>query len=328
MSAGNASHELVDAVVHSMALAGDRVLLIELRAPTGELPGWQAGSHIDLHLSDSRGTPLIRQYSLLGSDADASRYLVAVLRERAGRGGSAAVHDRLRVGDRLRISAPRNTFPLAAAARSLLVAGGIGITPMLAMADRLERDGADYELHAYSASMATMPLLEHAAGRPYAGRLVTHLSSTGDSMRAGAPPYLGAPGPGDALYVCGPPAFIDAVVGSAAAAGWPEESVHVERFELAEPLELTGDAFAVVAASTGLRMPVAEDETIAEVLQRHGFEVFLSCEQGICGSCITGVLDGIPEHRDEVQSAAEHAANTQINICCSRSRTPTLVLDI
>ncbi len=252
-----------------------------------------------------------------------------MLREREGRGGSAAVHDALRVGDRVRISEPRNTFPLdSAAGHSVLLAGGIGLTPLVAMAERLHREGASFELHAYSASEETLPLREHLASRPWASRVQTHYSATGDSLRAGAPETIASPQPGAVLYVCGPPGFIDAAVAYAAAAGWPEEAVRTERFVLAEPVELSGAAFSVIAASTGQEMGVGEDETIAEVLERNGFQVFLSCEQGICGSCITDVLDGIPDHRDEVQSPAEHASNTLINICCSRSRTPTLTLDI
>ncbi|HEY0246930.1 MAG TPA: PDR/VanB family oxidoreductase [Gryllotalpicola sp.] len=317
--------ELIDVVVRRLTPAGERVLLIELRsADQTPLPLFEPGSHVDLHLG-----PFVRQYSLLSSDDDTERYLIGVLRERDGRGGSAAVHDTLRVGDRLRISPPRNTFPLDLAARhSVLVAGGIGITPLAAMAERLHREGASFELHVYSASEATLPLGEHLASRPWRDRVVTHFSASGDSFRGNAPVVVPWPAAGVALYLCGPLGLVASATSYASAAGWPQSAVHVERFERAEPVETGGEAFTVVAASTGQELSVGEEQTIAEVLERNGFEVSLSCEQGICGSCITRVLDGIPDHRDEVQTSAEHAANTQINICCSRSRTPVLTLDI
>lgn len=317
---------LLDVVVERREPAGDRVLLIELRAadPAVPLPRFDAGSHIDLHLGE-----LVRQYSLLGADDDPARYLIGVLRERAGRGGSAAVHDTLRVGERVRISPPRNTFPLDPGARhSVLVAGGIGVTPMIAMAERLHREGASFELHVYSSTSAAQPLREHVASRPWAGRVVAHHSAAGDSFRGNAPAVIPRPAPGLALYLCGPVGMIASATSFAAAAEWPRDAVHVERFERGEPLETAGDAFTVIAASTGQELPVGEQETIAEVLARHGYETFLSCEQGMCGSCITRVLAGVPDHRDEVQTPAEHAAGDRINICCSRSLTPVLELEI
>ncbi len=318
--------ELLEVVVSRRDPAGERVLLIELRAadPDVALPPFEAGSHIDLHVG-----PFVRQYSLLGSDDDAGRYLVGVLRERDGRGGSAAIHDTLEVGDRLQISPPRNTFPLdLAAEHSVLVAGGIGITPLVAMAERLHREGASFELHVYSPSPETMPLREHLGLRPWRERVVAHYSSAGDSFRGNAPAVIPRPSPGVVVYLCGPMGMIASATSYAAAAEWPRDAVHVERFERGEPLETGGDAFTVLAASTGQELGVGEEETIAEVLQRHGYETFLSCEQGMCGSCITTVLAGVPDHRDEVQTAAEHAANDRINICCSRSLTPVLELDI
>lgn len=322
------AHDTLEVVVHAMSIASERrpegTLLIELRAadPAEPLPPYQAGAHIDVHLGG-----LIRQYSLLGDPGQPGRYLIGVLRERESRGGSRAIHERLRVGDTLTISAPRNTFPLdESAGYTVLLGGGIGITPLVAMAERLDALGAPFEFHVYAADEASLPLAEHLAARPWAARVRRHYSAAGDSFRTAAPDAILDPPPGAAVYVCGPPAFIDAAVERTAS--WPEGAVHVERFALAEPVVTDGASFTVIAASSGQEMPVGEHETIAEVLERNGYEVFLSCEQGICGSCLTGVVAGIPDHRDEVQTAAEHAANTQINVCCSRARTPTLTLDI
>ncbi|MGN0095595.1 MAG: PDR/VanB family oxidoreductase [Corynebacterium sp.] len=312
------------ATVHSMTRAGRDVLLIELR-PTGtDFPSVTAGAHIDLHLG-----PVVRQYSLLGDPRDAGRWLIAVKREDDGRGGSDVIHTQLRVGHTIEVSGPRNHFPLRHTAdqggRTVLLAGGIGVTPLIAMAEQCAATGRDVTLHCYATVQDELPLREYLASRPWSPNTVEHLSSGGDSLRtAEAVPhsYSG----GDDLYICGPTGFIDRAVHLAEAAGWPADVVHVERFAPTEPPELTGAAFTVTVASTGASYAVAEDDTIAEVLAAHGVAVELSCEQGICGACLTGVVDGVPDHRDEVQSPAEHAANTRVALCCSRSRTANLTL--
>jgi len=318
--------ELVDVVVRRVEPAGERVVLLELGPADGatSLPPFTAGAHVDLHVGG-----FVRQYSLVGSDDASDRYVVGVLRERAGRGGSAAVHDTVRPGDRLQVSAPRSTFALDLdAEHSVLVGGGIGLTPLVAMAERLHREGRSFELHVYTPSATTLPLGAHLASRPWRDRVVTHFSAYGDTFRGNAPAVVPRPRPGLALYVCGPLGMVASATACASALGWPRSDVHVEHFERSSPVETSGDAFTVVAASDGRRMDVGEDETIAQVLQRHGYDVVLSCEQGICGSCLTGVVDGLPDHRDEVQTPDEHAANTQLNVCCSRARTPTLTLAV
>lgn len=317
--------DLLEVVVHSTTPAGDRVALIDLRSADSDaaLPPFDAGAHIDIHVGG-----FVRQYSLVGSDDRRDRYLIGVLRERDGRGGSAAVHA-LSAGDRIRVSRPRNTFPLDPTAdHSVLLAGGIGLTPMVAMAERLHREGASFELHAYSTTPASLPLGDHLASRPWRERLVVHHSSFGDGFRGNAPRVIPRPRRGLALYVCGPAGVIASATACASALGWPRTAVHVEHFGRSEILETGGEQFTVVPASTNLPLRIGMNETIAQVLIRHGFDVTLSCEQGLCGSCITGVLDGLPEHRDEVQTIEEHDANTRINVCCSRSRTPQLTLDI
>ncbi len=311
-----------EAVVHAQTRASKRALLLDLRASGGgQLPPAEPGAHIDLQMGH-----LIRQYSLVDVGMT-DRYLVCVQHEPEGRGGSRYVHQQLRVGDRLRVSAPRNTFGLDAGSHhAVLVAGGIGLTPLLAMAGALEARGASYELHVYARGQA--PLREYIESQPYRDRVSFHDTRSGSSLRRGGRPAWTL-GPGKTIvYACGPSGFLEAVTGHAGAAGIAADAIRSERFTVEEPADLSGDAFTVVAASTGERMVVGDGETIAEVLERNGYEVALSCEQGICGSCLTGVCDGIPDHRDEVQAAAEHAANTQINICVSRSRSAVLTLDI
>lgn len=313
----------IDVVVHAQTLASSRTMLIELRPVAGAvLPAAEPGAHIDLHLGAQ-----IRQYSLLDT-ATPGRYLVCVQHRPQGRGGSRYVFDRLRVGDRLRISVPRNTFSLDEDATStLLVAGGVGITPLLAMAERLWADGRDFGLHAYARTREEAPLAEYVAGRPYAERVTWHLSEQGDSLRAGRPAWLEQVGPASsALYVCGPAGFTDTVRHHALAVGVAEDAVHSERFTAEEPVDTSGETFTVVAASSGRRLSVPAGRTVAEVLEEHGYPVALSCEQGICGSCVTSVLGGRPDHRDEVLSDAEH--QDQMCVCVSRALTPELVLDV
>lgn len=320
-------------VVHSMARGCERSMVVEFRPiiPNESLPAFTAGSHIDVHVPGSRpGSPvLIRQYSLLNSESARDRYQIAVLREPASKGGSVGVHDSVRVGDVITISAPRNHFALdpGVAGRSFLLAGGIGITPIAAMAEALYARGSEFECHHYTASDTAAPLKEHLQQRPFADRIHYHSSAAGDGFsQLTQLPWDYSEN--DHLYICGPSGFLNHARELAGAKGWPSEAVHWEKFTMDEPVEVSGDAFRVKAASTGEVMDVDEEFTIAEVLETHGYEVNLSCEQGICGSCITGVLDGVPDHRDEVQSDAEHAANNQINVCCSRSKSAILNLDI
>lgn len=316
------------AVVHAMSRASTRTMLVEMRSPTGvALPAFTAGDHVDVRLGGA-----LRQYSLLNDPAERHRYQICVLREEPSRGGSAYVHERLRVGELVELSLPRSTFVLEADAGAasaggpvLLVAGGVGVTPLLSMAAQLHRDGREFELHCWAASEAELPLRELLPTTAFAGRIRVHLSSDGDSLRSEVPAEL-ASGEASAVYACGPEGFLEAVRVALAEVGI-EDRLRVEHFH--RTLEaVSGGEFTVVAASTGQAMPVGETETIAEVLLRHGYPVELSCEVGICGSCITPVLAGVPDHRDEVQSDAEHAANDRVNVCCSRALTPVLELDL
>lgn len=316
---------VLDVVVHSLTPDGDRVVLVELRPadPGTRLPAFDAGAHLDLHVAG-----VTRQYSLVGGGPADGYYLIGVLRTRESRGGSEAVHA-VDVGDRLTISAPRNSFPLdTGATHSVLIAGGIGITPIVAMAEELHRRGASFEVHVYARTPGSLPLGRHLDSRPWRDRVVVHFSALGDGFRGKAQSVIPTPAPGSALYVCGPLGMIASSVGCAAALEWPRHAVHTEQFARAQAVQTSGDAFTVVVASTGREFAVGPAETIAEVLRRDGVEMTLACEQGICGSCLTPVLAGIPDHRDEVQSPAERESNTLINVCCSRSLTPSLTLGI
>ncbi|MFT3714938.1 MAG: PDR/VanB family oxidoreductase [Gordonia sp. (in: high G+C Gram-positive bacteria)] len=319
----------VDAYVHAITYAGTDLLSYDLRPvdPDAGLPPFDAGAHVDVHVAPG----LIRQYSLCNDPSERHRYVVCVHRDASGRGGSRTLHDTVRVGQALRVGEPRNHFALRSADRYVLMAGGVGVTPLAAMAARLHDDDADFELHVYARDRAHVPLRELLTSSSFAGRTTVHLSSDGDGLRDGPPPALAQHRPGTVVYTCGPAGFMDAVAGYARTAGYTDDDVVTERF--APSAAAAGDpaadgSFDVVVASTSQRIPVTPECSIAEALAESGIQVDLSCEQGMCGACLTPVISGVPDHRDDVQSAAEQAANTHITLCCSRAKTAELVLDL
>jgi vanillate O-demethylase ferredoxin subunit len=312
--------------VHRIADEAQDIRSFELVDPRGAaLPPFSAGAHIDVHLPNG----LVRQYSLCNDPRETHRYLIGVLREAGGRGGSAALHDAVRQGDALPIGLPRNHFPLSHdARRSLLLAGGIGITPLLSMAERLSATGAEFELHYAVRSRARAAFLDRIAAAPFAQRVRLHVDDGPPEQRLRLEALIDAQAQGDThLYVCGPNGFIDATLGAARKAGWAESRLHVEFFGAPPPGPATGDRpFELRIASTGRVVPVAAGQSAAEALRQAGIDIPLSCEQGICGTCVVGVLDGEPEHRDLFMTAEEHARNDCFTPCCSRARTACLTL--
>lgn len=298
------------------------VVSLELVSANGDpLPAFTAGSHIDVHL----GPGLVRQYSLCNGPLETDRYRIAVLKEPAGRGGSRAVHERIRVGDALEISAPRNHFPLAGEARrSVLIAGGIGITPILSMARQLHHLGQDFVLFYTARDAAHTAFADDLKTCEFAERVHVHHSATQGRMDLAK--AIGPFQEATHLYCCGPAALLEAVRHTAASAGWPEAHVHHEHFAASVPASDQDAAFDVVIASSGQVLRVDPGSTVAEVLQRQGIPIALSCEQGICGTCLTRVLEGDIDHRDLYLTPQEQAAQDQFLPCCSRARSPRLVL--
>jgi vanillate O-demethylase ferredoxin subunit len=253
------------------------------------------------------------------------RYVIAVQNEPAGRGGSRWVHRNLQAGDCIAVGAPRNNFPLAEdAPDSLLIAGGIGITPILAMAHALHAAGRSFELHYCGRSAARLAFLTEL-GR-FGPRLQVHLDDGPPSQHLRIDAVLATPSPDRHLYVCGPNGFMDFVTAAARRLGWQEDTAHLERF--GAEVDTDGAPFTVVAARSQATFDVQPGERIADKLIAHGIAVRMSCQSGVCGTCITPVLEGMPDHRDHVQTASEKAANRTITVCCSRSKTRRLVLDI
>jgi vanillate O-demethylase ferredoxin subunit len=289
------------------------------------LPAFAAGAHVELHLPGG----LVRPYSLCNDPTETHRYQLGVLRDPASRGGSAAVHEQLQEGQTLNISTPRNCFALVPGVRrNLLLAGGIGITPILAMAEQLARDGADFELHYGARSQARMAFRERIAASGFAARVHCHFDDGAEAQKLNLPALLKAPPADLHLYVCGPKGFMDAVLNTARSSGWKEAQLHWEYFG-AEVAVAEGDtAFEVQLASTGQVVVVARDQTIVQALTSAGVVMQTACEQGVCGTCLTRVLDGVPDHRDVYLTPEELAANDQMLPCCSRARSGRLVLDL
>ena len=303
----------------------EEIVSLELASVDGKpLPSFSAGAHIDVYIRDG----LIRQYSLLNDSGEQHRYIIGVLRDPESRGGSVAMHDDIKQGDTIQISSPKNHFELVQSKRSLLFAGGIGVTPILCMARRLSHIGADFEMHYNSRTPERMAFREAISNSPFADKVHFHFDNGDDSQKLDLKPLLANPQPDTHLYVCGPTGYIDFVINTAKEAGWPSERIHLEYFAAAE-VDTSGDAsFEVKIASTGEVFTIPADRPITQVLDDAGVFIPVSCEEGVCGTCLTRVLEGTPDHRDLYLTDAEHEANDQFTPCCSRSKSPMLVLDI
>lgn len=312
--------------VAKKAQAALDIFTYELVDPAGEsLPRFTAGAHVDVHIRDG----LVRQYSLCNDPQENHRYEIGVLRDPASRGGSVAMHDDIKEGDLLQISEPRNHFPLAHDAKeSVLFAGGIGVTPILCMAERLANIGSAFSMHYCSRSPDRAAFKERIAASSFSANVHFHYDDGADSQKLDIKTAMGQPSSQKHLYVCGPTGFLEFVRSSAKAAGWADENVHFEYFGAEVQASESTDSFNVKIASTGQVFSVNPDETIASVLGNNGIDVPLSCEQGVCGTCLTHVLEGEPEHLDHYLTDDEREANDQILVCCSRSKSKELVLDL
>ncbi|WP_372660400.1 2Fe-2S iron-sulfur cluster-binding protein [Hydrogenophaga sp.] len=292
-----------------------------------QLPAFTAGSHLDLHLPGG----VVRQYSLCNTPDQATHYQVAVLRDAQSRGGSKAVHDLLHEGDVLNISHPKNHFALApSASRHLLLAGGIGVTPMMAMAETLAAQGAVFEMHYCTRSAERTAFAPRLAAAPYSAHVHLHHDDGDASQKIDIEALLRnqASHADTHLYVCGPQGFMDAVLNTARAQAWPEARLHYEFFSTAPTARDTDGPFEIEIASSGQVITVPADSTALQALLKAGVDVLMSCEQGVCGTCLTRVKSGEPDHRDQYLTPDEHAANDQFTPCCSRSKSERLVLDL
>lgn len=317
----------------SLQVAGVDEVASDVRAYTlrredgGALPGWQPGAHLDVEIEPG----VVRQYSLCGDPAERHSYRIAVKREVLGRGGSLRLHQEIARGSLLRVGAPRNHFALdkTPAAHTLLLAGGIGITPLLAMARQLHRDGAPFSLHLCSRHEAALPFAAESREWPFAAAVTRHL----DSEAAGGRIDVGSLIPTwDAalsrrIYVCGPTPFIAAVEAAATRAGWPAGTVHSEKFAQGTAPAAPQHAFTVTLAQSGREVAVGAEQTLLEALEADGLKPANACREGICGACVCQAVAGEVEHRDAILSHEEQAAG-RIAICVSRAKGERLTLDI
>ncbi|RKT22861.1 vanillate O-demethylase ferredoxin subunit [Paraburkholderia sp. RAU2J] len=286
---------------------------------------FSAGSHVDVHLPGG----LIRQYSLCNNPDKTNHYQIAVLRDANGRGGSAAIHDLVKEGDRIKISEPKNHFPLAHnAPHHLLLAGGIGITPILCMAERLTAIGDEFEMHYCSRTPERMAFTSRIQASPFNDKVAFHFDTGDQAQKFDIEATLANTQAGTHLYVCGPRGFMDAVLDAARRQKWEEARLHYEFFGAVIERPASDTTFKVRLASSGVTLDVPPECTVIEVLAASGIEVPTSCEQGVCGTCLTRVIDGEPDHRDSYLTDDERATGDQFLPCCSRAKTPYLVLDL
>jgi vanillate O-demethylase ferredoxin subunit len=295
------------------------VLLFEFRPLHGQkLQAFSAGSHIDIHLPNG----LIRQYSLCNSPLENERYVVGVKKDPRSRGGSTFMHNQLKVGSELKISLPRNNFPLwHEAPHSVLIGGGIGITPLISMAHELQDKNSAWQLFGSFKTRSEVALVDQLDP----SKVHLHIDDESSvhfldiaSILANAPME-------SHFYCCGPEPMLNHFLELSQSI--PPSRVHVEYFKPVST-KLMGESFEVKLLQTQKSFSVGPDQTILQVLQKHGISAPGSCEQGICGTCETHVVDGIPDHRDSLLSAEERATNKVMMICCSRSLSPTITLDL
>lgn len=317
--------ELTRVRIHAIAQVGEQgqaasTRIFDFRPLDGAgLPPFAAGAHVDLAIAGGG----LRQYSLCNDPAETHRYVIAVALEAQGRGGSSWLHRDCAVGDILEIGIPRCLFPLVETAPfSVLIAGGIGVTPIWAMAQRLRRLGRPFALHFGARSRALAPLLAMIEDAEVPVR--TYFADEGESLIDFAQILADAPAEAH-FYACGPAAMLDAY--QAALGTIPAPRVHLERF--ANEAEQARDGgFAVTLARRGKTLEVKDGQTILEALRGAGIHAPFSCAQGVCGACETTILDGLADHRDAVLTEAERAEGKTMMICCSGARTARLVLDL
>jgi ferredoxin-NADP reductase len=290
----------------------------------GDLAPFTAGSHIDLHLSNN----MIRSYSLVNDQSERNRYVIAVNKDAASRGGSSLIHETLRAGDLIVVSHPKNNFAMQeSAVHSILIAGGIGITPLLSMIRRLGALGRSFELYYAARTRVAAAFLDELTSLTCNTPANLHLHFDQDlSGRVLDLPAIVNNAKADAhLYCCGPVAMLEAF--EKATAGRSPEQVHVEYFKAREKPASEG-GFEVKLARSNRSITVEAGKTILNALLDAGITVNYACTEGVCGTCETRVIEGIPDHRDLFLGKEEQAANTTMMICCSGSKSSTLVLDL
>jgi ferredoxin-NADP reductase len=312
-------------VVQSVTQAADGIVRLRLASPDGKpMPRWSPGSHIDVDCGD---TGLSRQYSLCGDPAETGVLEIAVLREPESRGGSAWIHDHVKPGDRLKIRGPRNHFRMDEGCRkAIFIAGGIGITPVSAMARRALALGIDYEIHYSGRTRTGMAMIDELRAL-HGDRLRLYIKEEGGRNDLDA--LLARTDRSAQIYACGPARMVEAL--EQACTGWPDDALRVEHFATTlgtlDPSK--EQPFEVELKDSGLTVTVPADQTLLTTLRCAGIDIQSDCEEGLCGSCEVRVLSGSVDHRDVVLTRGEREANTKMMTCCSRAlQGSKLVLEL
>ena len=324
------AHEVLDhadspvlkMVVSKVDARGGDITIYEFRDPDGrDLPEWTAGAHLDIVVAPE----FLRQYSMSGNPQDRSVYQIGVLREDDGRGGSTLLHRIFTEGRRVFLSKPINHFPLEESARqTLLMGGGIGVTPMVAMGHRLHELGRDFTLHYSVPSRDKAAYLDDLLAMPWAERVTLHVSDEGS--RADLQCILGPYSDGTHVYTCGPDRYMSAVIEAAERQGFPEEARHLEYFSVPEVPEYENHPFTLKLARSGITLDVPADRSATDVLTERGISIDVKCSDGLCGVCKCGLVAGEVEHRDFVLSAAQR--KDSIILCQSRAAEPDGAIEV
>lgn len=320
---------MLDVRITGRDYIAEDVLVITMTSAVDEpLAPWEPGAHIDVQIPTAPlQRPLTRQYSLCGRPED-HHWQIAVLRTHDSRGGSQGIHERLSVGDILRVGTPRNTFPLQRKnSYAILVAGGIGITPLIPMAWRLHEVNIPFTFNYHFRARATAPFLDYLSKSEFRKSVKFYSDEEANPILGIKETLRHAPRDA-AIYTCGPDGLIKAVERTALSLGYLPRQLQHERFSPEIDTTTQGSAFTVVLRSTGQKIAVPSDKTVAAALEEAGVELPISCEQGMCGSCLTYVIKGVPDHRDTFLTEEEKNSGSCFTPCCSRSKTSELVIDL
>lgn len=313
VGSGDTAHELF---VRDLRLEADGVLSVALAPVNGAvLPSWEPGAHIDVELPNG----VERQYSLCSSVQD-PLWRVAVLREAVSRGSSEYVHGQLRPGDVVRAKGPRSNFSFVEAERYIFLAGGIGITPLLGLAERALSSGAETRFAYLGTSRRRMAFLDHPV------LSAAEVIATDERERLDLAEWIGPVEAGTVVYACGPESLLDAL--EEFSQDWPADALHVERFQARAFADGDSTTFEVECKRSDLVVQVPGERSILESLEEVGINVPSSCREGVCGTCEVDLVDGIADHRDSLLSPAEREAHTSLMVCVSRAACPRLVIDI
>jgi len=312
-------------VVADKATEAHNIVSFELVDPDGvELPAFSPGSHVDVTIPGG----MVRQYSLYNSSSDRHRYRIGVWKDPNGRGGSRALHETVNVGDTLQVSLPRNRFRVPRTAkRALLFARGVGVTPILSIADHLQAENIPFDLHYVFALMSPGAFEGRIKDSSFAENARFYIEDSQQNRLLDAANILADQPEDTQLFICGVDWWQDPIIKAAQQKGWSEERIHVERFTAKLAAALLDKVFTVKIASTGAVFKVPGDKSVTAFLEEKGVKIPTSCEQGVCGTCKVKVLEGEADHRDK-RLKPEQKAEGYFLPCVSRAKGDVLVLDL